>query len=337
MLQLKNDTPFKAAIMLLPDVQGIDTLFAIVKATFTIGPEIRLAEEQVPVALADKYHADPASSSIRVPSDVCLGKVGTDVVLTGSAWAPDGKPAWQMDVSLAVGPVAKTVRVSGDRVWDGGRGGATVSWVAPFNRMPLVWERAFGGSDTTPQGPAMHPRNPVGRGFRASNGSRPVSGQALPNLEDPAAMLTSPSDAPPPAGFAPVASSWLPRRAYAGTYDEKWQAAKAPYLPDDFDLRFFQIAPPGLTTPGFLQGGERVEVRGMTPTGLMAFALPALIPDVAFQVGNNSTARPSVLDTIILEPDEARFVMVWRASLACDKGALKVKGVAVRLASRGMS
>src|SRR5690349_8557916 len=131
MLQLKNATPFAASLIVLPDAAGIDTIYAVVKATFAIEPPLRVAEEQTAVAFADKYYEDPLATSIEVPSDVCLGKPGTDVLLVGSAWAPNDAPTWQSDVSLRVGPVAKSVRVYGDRVWEAGPAGASISWVAP--------------------------------------------------------------------------------------------------------------------------------------------------------------------------------------------------------------
>ncbi len=327
MLQLINRTPFAAQIMLLPDAQGVDTLFAVVKGTFSISEGLRPAAEQVPVALTDEHHGDPAASSVRIPSDVSLGKPGTDVVMLGTAWAPGGRAAWQMDVSLAVGPVASTVRVFGDRVWQRGAAGASVAWVKPFEHVPLVWERAFGGSDQTEKGPTAEVRNPVGTGFRAAAGTKPLDGMPLANIEDPSALISSWKDTPAPAGFAPVAAHWEPRKSFAGTYDEAWQRQRAPYLPSDFDARFFQIAPAGMVTPAYLQGGEWVDVRGATPHGVLQFQLPTVRVLVTYRLTSGSEQRAGVLDTLVVEPDAARVVLVWRTRLTCDKKALKVQEV----------
>ena len=329
MLQLQNPTPFKAMMTLLPDADGVDTLFTVVKGTFSIGDRVGLADEQVPVAPADEHYGDPGASSVRVPSDVSLLKSATDVVVLGSAWAPNGRPTWQMDVSVTVGPVTKSLRVSGDRVWDAGPAGAAMKYVAPFERMPLVWERAFGGADMSDKGPRAEPRNPVGAGFRAPDGVKPLAGLPLPNIEDPGAPLSSWKERPQPACFAPVAPHWQPRASYAGTYDEAWQKRRAPYLPTDFDPRFLQIAPPGLTTPRHLQGGEPVDLRGLTPSGSLQFVLPALRVQATYRLDSGSQPRPAALDTIILEPDAARLIMVWRSALPCDKKALKVKEVEI--------
>lgn len=334
MLQLVNPTPFVAKLMLLGNERGIDTLYTLVKATFTTeGPRL-LAETQLPIALVDEFYGAPLTSSIRTPSDVSIGKTGTDILVRGSAWAPDGVPAWQMDVSITVGATSKTVRVFGDRVWEGDSTAATIGWVAPFLRMPLVWERAYGGTDNTERGPSAEPRNPVGVGFRAAKSLTPVVGRPLPNIEDPRSLITSPSDTPVPTGFAPLAAHWVPRRLHAGTYDENWQKTRAPYLPDDFDLRFCQLASSDLMLPNYLQGGEVAELCGMTPTGLMRFQVPQIGVKATYELDKDSVTIPACLDTLLVEPDEQRFAVVWRAALPCDKKVLKVREVAVDLVDR---
>jgi hypothetical protein len=332
MLQLRNETPFAAQLLLLPNANGIDTLFAVIKGTFALGAQLALADEQVAVVLADQHHGDPAKTSIRTPSDVCLEKPGTDVLLIGSAWSPDGAPTWQMDVSLRVGPAAKVVRVFGDRCWDVGPTAVSVRWVTPFERMPLVWERAFGGADRTDKGETTEPRNPVGLGFRKSAGAKPLADMPLPNIEDPAALISSWKDVPAPAGFAPVAAHWEPRKSFAGTYDDSWQRDRAPYLPTDFDARFFQLAPPDLVVPGGLRGGESVDVRGVKPDGsAIQFVLPTLAVQASFRLDGGEQVRMASLDTLILEPDASRLIMVWRAALPCAKQALKVREVKTTL------
>ena len=329
MLQLKNRTPFAAQLLLLPDADGVDTLYGVIKGTFSLGPRVTVAEQQAPVRLADEYYGEPHSSSIRSTSDVCLGKPGTDVVLIGSAWAPEGRPIWHMDVSLTVGPLSKTVRVFGDRVWEGSSAGATIAWIAPFVRMPLVWERAYGGSDQNDKGPSAAPRNPVGTGYRVSGGIRPIAGMPLANVEDPRALISGPGDSPVPAGFAPIAPHWEPRKNFGGTYDAAWQGSRAPYLPSDFDARFFHFAPDGLASAQPLDGGALVDIRGATPEGVLRFQLPDVRVRVDYRVDKAVETRPAALETISIEPDAQRLVLVWRAALRCDKQALKIREVAI--------
>jgi hypothetical protein len=335
MLQLKNPTGLAATMFLSPDPDGVDTLYAVVKGTFALSPEAQpwaepaLAVEQAPVTLAPEHWADPATSSIKSASDICLLKPATDVLLVGHAHAPQGRPTTWMDVVVGVGPVRKMVRVFGDRVWVQGPGGWAPSTPSPFTRMPLVWERAFGGRATGIDGvPHEEPRNPVGAGFRPSSVG-PTDGMPLPNLENPERPVTSWALGPAPACFAPICAHWEPRRGCAGTYGAQWQRRRAPYLPTDFDPRFFQLAPPDLIAPGYLQGGEPVELHGVSPRGPIRAVLPRVRVDLAFDMDSATYPRQGALDTVLLEPDAGRMVLVWRAALPCDKQALKVSAVRV--------
>ncbi len=336
MLQLTNNTPLKAKILLMPDPDGIDSLYTIIKATFNLDQQVTLAEEQIPIIEEDQYIDEPSQSSLKVPSDLNLIKPGTDILLKGTAYAPQGKPAIQTDVTLNVGPITKTVRIFGDRVWQAGLLSSKISEPQPFEKMSLIWERAFGGFDkTNDKEPKVltEERNPVGLGFRVKNGNKTIDGMKLPNIENPAQLISSWKDRPTPVCFGPVCSSWEPRKSYAGTYDENWQKHRMPYLPKDFDPRFFQLASPDLVVPGYLKGGEEVRVMGATPSGLLQFHLPQYQLKVTYQLDNKNHIRSPNLDTVIIEPDESRLSLLWRTVLPCDKKALQVNQVEVDLLS----
>src|SRR5262249_61161567 len=135
-----------------------------------------------------------APSSYRSEPETAFIKPATDVVLVGHACAR--RPTTELLVSLAVGAIRKAVRVMGDRTWSRTLGVKSMSRPTPFERMPLVWERSFGGWDRSHADPRKHtfePRNPVGRGFRARHGSL-EDGLLLPNLEDPQHPLKSFTD-----------------------------------------------------------------------------------------------------------------------------------------------
>ena len=336
MLQLANRTGFAATMLAAPDPDGIDSLYTVVKGTFSLaqldasGVPAR-ADDQVQPVLASEHYGDPAASSIRLPSDLSLMKPSTDVLLLGTAYAPNRATTW-MDVSLSVGVVRKIVRVFGDRLW---RGNMSAGATAParFEQVPLVWERAYGGIDHAKGEARGEPRNPVGAGYRANDGEKQLDGLALPNLEDPYDPITSWKQTPAPAAFAPVCPHWQPRVSFAGTYDEAWQSRRAPYLPHDFDTRFFQLAPPGLVAPAYLQGGEVIDVTGATPSGRFMCRVPTVPLQVEYRLDNSTQSPPLHLDTVIVEPDQARLVLVWRTTLACDKKLLRIREIIVRQAT----
>jgi hypothetical protein len=146
MLQVKNETPFATSLAVLPDRNGVDTLHVIVKATLTLKPRLALAPTQVPITLADQYYDAPDNSSIKLPTEMHIGKPGTDVLLMGSAQAIDGRAVTESAVIVSAAGRVKQIRVYGDRYWDNG---GSASAPAPFTSMPLVWERAFGGIPKT--------------------------------------------------------------------------------------------------------------------------------------------------------------------------------------------
>jgi hypothetical protein len=133
----------------------------------------------------------------------------------------------------------------------------------------------------------------------------------------------------PPAGFGAVSPGWLPRRQFAGTYDEAWKRRRAPYLPADFNPRFFNVATPELTFDRFLTGGEPVELLGVSRDGPINFELPRCRPRADVQVAGNHERPVFNLETILIEPDENRVCLSWRAQLPCDRRVLKVETVSI--------
>lgn len=326
MLQIDNQTPFYAVLSVLPNRDAIDTLYVILKATLNLRPKLALADAQLPVTLADEYYGDPTESSLRASAEIHIGKPGTDVLLTGRAWGPQGTPVREAFVRVLAAERQKVIRVLGDRTWlsDG-----MPSVPEPFEAMPLVWERAFGGVHLLEDRTLAEERNPIGVGFAGKRTAEELTGQPVPNLESLGEPLERLGQLLTPVCFAPSAPHWLPRRAFAGTYDEVWQRKRAPYLPADFDPRFLQCAAPELTFDRYLGGGEPIEVHGASPEGPIAFPIPAANLCVAVKVAGSLEHPAANLETVLLEPDENRVSFTWRAALPCDRRVLKVEKVTV--------
>ena len=334
MLQLKNKTPFQANIAIFPNEQGVDTLYVVVKATFSLGSTISVAEAQRPVVLADEYWGEPGLSSIKYASEAHLTKPATDVVMVGVASAPDRRPMKQLDVTVTVADRRKTIRVFGDRVWEKGWIGVRMSAPLPFETIPLVYERAFGGvHEVNPEKKQVifEPRNPVGCSFMGKRKTKQMVGMRLPNLEDPSHLMNKPRMLPPPVGVGALSSSWEPRKSYAGTYDAVWQKTRAPYLPDDFNPRFFNVAHPDLVCHGYLKGGEPLEIINVSPNGPIRCTLPICRLETAVRIAGRTETPPLNLETVLLEPSNATLCLTWRSSVQCDKKTLKVEQVDITL------
>lgn len=331
-----HDTPFVAGSSVLPDRQGVEQLIVLFKATYDLSPNGALepAEEQDPIVAYDELRGDPTTTSIAREAETMPPKpLGTDVFLVGHAVAAKGGTQ-QMEVRLRLGPVDKRAMVFGTRVWSDAGLGATPSDPQPFDRIPLIYEHAFGGEDQSPEDEAQwegEARNPIGRGFRAKKTRTEWLHSLLPNIEHPDALLRSPDDRPAPVGFGPIGRHWQPRLQYTGTYDERWVQERAPLLPDDFDERFHHAAPPDQIVAGHVQGGEPVDVLGCTAEGLLRFVLPALRPTAQVRLLLRDEALELRCESVTIDTDRMKLLLLYKAALALPGDLLDVREIRIEL------
>src|SRR4029079_8463953 len=171
MWQVANGTPFSASGMWVRDLDGGEVWLVAVRCSFLLNPNgtTAVADEQEPPVVAPKFRDAPGTSSLVYDSDFYLTKPTTDLLLHGHAYAPGGKPTTAVDVSLRVGDRQKGLRITGDRIYERSAAGTAAGSPRPFTRMPLIYERAYGGTEAHPAAdptrPRFEERNPVGTGF----------------------------------------------------------------------------------------------------------------------------------------------------------------------------
>jgi len=325
---MDNRTDFEAHPQVLLDVDG-EKLVTVVKASFELPrgeSELVIAPEERnrPVRPADLPWGEPDVSSIGYPSDLCLRKPGSDVIVVGKGYAPGDRPVPSFDVHVSVGDLSKSLRLFGPRVWTGNRLGMTKP--SPIAELELRYEHAWGGfDDEDPDDIAEEPRNPIGRGKVSDPARR--AGQPAPQIEDPYHLISNLDVEPPPAGVGAVGRHWMPRRKFAGTYDEVWQETRAPLPPIDLDDRFNLCATPDLCSATPLKSGETVKLYNLLPGGGgVEFTLPVIALEIVFDVkGRERAIFAPHLDTVILDlletsDDKPPAVeMVWRASVVAPR------------------
>jgi hypothetical protein len=329
MWALVNNSSFAAERSWVRDFNGAEVWLVAVKGTYAIQSDgkLELAPRQEDVCRVPIYSGDTGRSSLLYESDLVYTKTATDVILHGQAYSPDGKPTTPVDVTMRVGEVSKTLRVVGDRRWKRSVMGLTLTEPEPFTTMPLCYERSYGGTDRKSDVPRRHGRehrNPVGVGFAVDPDH--LLGQSAPNIEHPGEMITSWKHKPRPAGFGPIARDWSPRVELAGTHDERWEQDRLPLVPADFDERYYHCAPEDQQFRDRLRGGEEIELRNMTPGGVLRFRLPRVA--IGFEThftGGESKHHRGVLHTVILEPEVPRLMMVWHSMLPCHARVLKLE------------
>jgi hypothetical protein len=274
----------------------------IAKATFALVPDgIATLASPAAIVVEDVHVDEDLSGSLQAASDLAPHRPRVDVTLVGHACAV-GRAAPATVARLAIfrerALIDKTLHVYGDRAHPGGGIVPTPDAVRPFDRMPLTYERAHASRDD-PSGT----ENPVGT--------------AEPNLVDP-------RDPKKPACFGPISPDWPSRRRLLATVDRRALEASVAEIPDDFDWRYFQAAPPDQQLD-VLRGDEWIVLDGLHPTlPRVQTRLPSVVAAARVQAAGTSRhgAEPLTLvaDTLAIDGDRQTCEVVWRGSLPLAGG-----------------
>jgi len=334
-VELVNGTPLAAECFASEIEEGDPRIGLLVaKATFRFDGDGRVAldrDEPHPI-----YREDEETELGPLPGDLVVrDDEGFEVIVLGEAVAPDGRPVENMYVTLAVGDRVGHLLVTGNRWWqiELDADGAVVpercvpTAPHPFERMPLGWDRAFGGRaevliDHESPLEVSHRLNPEGRGFDPEPAARELGRaleapegfpvvervRALPNVEDPSQPVTRWDDDPEPVGWGalPVSSAIRAMRAFAP--GEEVEIPPPPMMPPEMLHR----AHPDWVLP-LPEAGARIFLRGMVPGyPEVSLALPrmrVLADYVAGQREGTAELRPHLL---ALLPGEQRFYILFR-------------------------
>ena len=341
-MELTNATALTAGYTLGIDPEAREHIVVAVKGTFVFpardGDACERAEVQAPLVLSDVHWGAPGFSAPRYEVDFARRKPRCDVILNASAHAPDDRPAERVRVGAKVGSWSKILDVVGDRVWLDQAVRVAASAPLPFLRKRIAYDDAFGGVDDLDPDeatPEAYPANPVGRGWHRIRNRARIVGAPLPSVERPDDPVRAPWGDHAPAGFGIIARGWPARLRFAGTYDQAWIDEVFPFLPADFDDRHFQAAPEDQQIDP-LRGGEEVVLANLTPEGRTRFRLPVLGVQVHFfrRRGGHET-RQAMLDTLLIEPDERRLLLTWRASIPLRRDIFEIPEAVVGPRPRG--
>lgn len=275
-------------------MRGASRLTAVVKATFSLIHE-KVAEVTTPVEIVREDQPQNGQASLREASEVAPFLPNAGVLLRGTAYAPAGQAATGRLVRLGLGRekqwlLNKALHVFGDRTREAPSPGV-------FQRLPLIYERAYGGPHVD--------ANPVGMG----------AGAALPNIVDPA----NPSR---PAGFGPISRRWAPRKAFAAPAPAP--SVGAPDFSSSFDFRSFHAAPEDQQVE-FLRGDEWILLEGMHPQlPWVRSSLPSargvarLYRAASGQVQGQDIELAA--DMLVIDADRMIGSVVWRGTVSLQAG-----------------
>lgn len=293
----------------------------IAKASFARNSTRWVAEDTPMLALEDAFAGDPATSPLVQEQDIAPGKRGTDLIVHATARSPQAALLADWPVSLTLPDrLHYGFHVRGPTQWTKGqRGRWTQTAPELVSEVPLSYALAYGGtaSDQNDQ-VATFENNPSGVGFATAHHLAASNEFPAPQIALLAELMgTDPLAQMSVEGFGPIAKSWLPRRAEAGTFDERWKATRHPRMPKDYSLSFWNAAPGRLQCDPALTGNETVLLEGISHDGPVRIKLPAVA--CALQVGEDTHSM--VLDTVTLDlrsanPSEYCVDMIWRTTIA---------------------
>ena len=334
-MEVINATRMPVACNMGLTVDGGELLVIVIKGTFVIPPNgspVLLADVQLPHVMADVFAGEPGFSAPLWEAEFAPWKQQCDISVIGHAHAREGMQVTDMLTRVRVGSLEKSVRVVGDRTWQWSLGKITTSAPRAFSQMALSYDGAFGGADRRHSDPARHGvflANPVGRGWHRHLRRDWVDGEPLPNLEAPDDPVRSPDGHHRPMSFGVMGRNWAPRLGFAGTYDDRWLAECFPFLPSDFDGRFYQsvAADQQLDVPF---APLDVELTGFFADGPRHFTIPHF--DAPVHVIPRRGSREDLiakLDTVVFEPDDSRFTLCWRATRPIAKSIHEIGQVVI--------
>ena len=330
-----NETTMEAGWTLGFEPDGRELLVVAVKATYNIpknGEKLELAEEQVPLTEADEFTGEPGLSATLHETDYAHRKPFCDVLLNGCAYAPEEKPAKLVRVGLRVGSTNKSFNVVGDRIYDHGLFGTKPTPPKPFVKIPISYDRAYGGADPHPEKPdkiKTYMKNAIGVGYYPYSSGKHLVGKSLPNTEEIGKPVKNKTGNYQPMSFGPIGRNFSSRYPLSGSYDQKWFDNKAPFWPDDFDYRYFQAAPQDQQI-SYPKGGEQIMLTNLMPQAITNFSLPRMFMPILFLPYQADDKQVTAnIDTVLIEPDSARFMMTWRVSYPLRRNCFELKRVIV--------
>jgi Uncharacterized protein conserved in bacteria (DUF2169) len=267
-----------------------------------------------------------------------------EVVVLGAAYAPGEEPVEKRLVSLNVGGVRREVLVHGDRRWEPGTDGPMIGAPLPFHRMPIIWQRAFGGSalveiDREAFLELDHPMNRYGRGFDftklvedTAHELRVPAGYPrwepdlrLPNVEDPRDPIERRDQEPLPVCWSAVPlgigvhvhrlierhRSGEPATSLATALDEARHRAHPAWILD---------APPR---------GE-ITLSGLCPGPDVVLPIPEWDVVLDVEVDGHGETHRALPQMLALLPEQQRMYLVYRHRFRVDPSKSSTSRLRVR-------
>lgn len=347
------------------DSQGNFMLSGFVKVAYQIDHSGRChSREEIP--LRTDIEIDPDNNWLLLAdADVYVQKPLTDVVIKGYAYPPHIQMR-QFDCEFWLGSSYQKLSIIGDRkAYLNTSGDILFTTPETIEQIPLRYSHAYGGIDKVGEkkieippkellaslppefdplagNPYRYPRNPGGTGYVIEKSKEGFENLGLPNLEDPANLLTPSTllterienwiSMPIPVATDWVDPSWFPRVTYLGILPDHVQPDSViPEISRGWanhdlisieraytnlqDARFANGASPGFQVP-HMEGHESLRMTNVCKAMKdWKFTLPGEVPTIKIDGREGRMINTSpVLQTVEIYPDDLKIHLVWRGT-----------------------
>jgi hypothetical protein len=271
------------------------------------------------IIMADEMLAEPTTSSLKTANEAVAFKKGFELYGNLTAYPPKAKQAKVIEVNVSLKQedkvlFSKTLRVTGDRVWQQSLLGKTASAPQLLKPTALAYENTYGGLDTE-KTDKIFAENPAGKGFRVKQ----IKGSPLPKVEYPTNFLKHPKKQISPASYCALPLFWQPRLALLAEIDqEALMAGEYPYQ-SEMNADVFNCAPQDQQLAINFTNAITLELKGVSPNKdyhyVTQVPLPYMPPEVALINGEDQVFLELTCDTLVIDADANAFHLVWRKSL----------------------
>lgn len=350
-----NSTPFQAASFAHGAADGAAQQILLVKGTWRlVSGKLAAADRQLPLlrdAITVRLFALPLEPVqcaalkgceheiwTRFESDYTPPKPCFDLLINGWAQTNDAK-AYQRIPCAVEFNAKRLLDLHGHAPRHWSRAAVldpAIEAALPVHRVPMLYPFAFGGCGpreqrdqnerdpkaNTPAAPARWPHNQYGMGYH--HAAKAARQMPLPWIEFPKKPIRHWNDTPPVLALGHTSVADLPRRALQGTFDDVWRTRRAPALPLDFDPRSRNAAAEPLQLATCPKAGDVLTLLNLGPGAHHTIRFPSLRLEAQAERadGTRLTSHWPVWDTLIAEPEEDHFALVWRAAIPDPGGRL---------------
>ena len=254
-------------------------------------------------------------------SDDVFRRGGVDILIFGSAKAPNAVPVRSMEVLVKHNnKTINKVIVFGDRFWTKSLLGMEISPPKPFTEMPVTLANAYGGQADWDGVKIAFGNNPEGKGYHYAK--EDYVGKALPNVEDPNRLIRKYTDQPDPAGVACLPQLREIHMRNNVIFNKEGQIEK-------LDPKFFNTAFPAMIVDK-INEADTITITGMSAK-LFQLKVPTQKIFMNTTLGEKEIIKEMYIEQIGIITDKSQAFITYRCPINYTLIPLEIRNCTISI------